>query len=159
MSASITNYFKPAQPKKAKKRKLNNDDDQKEEDKIDPIQPSKSNNSNSKTTENPITHQPVKKHKKIINHNDDDDDKKTESDDNENGEIISFANCYKLLDKSWSNKLSIEFKKAYFVTLCRKLQTAQDQNIQIFPKITHVFRAFELCKWSMLKAVIVGQDP
>ena len=155
MSASITNYFKPSPPKKVKKRKLS---ELEKDEQTDAIKPSKITPDTASTvTNNPISGQSVKKQKKTT-------EEKEESDDNENGdkdakESITYANCYKLLDESWKEHLSIEFKKAYFVTLCSKLQQAQNENIQIFPKVNDVFRAFELCKWPMLKAVIVGQDP
>jgi len=53
----------------------------------------------------------------------------------------------------------LNLKKPYFLALCNNLKAEESRGATIFPRVQNVFRAFELCPWSNLKVVLIGQDP
>ena len=59
---------------------------------------------------------------------------------------------------SWKNVLTPEFEKPYFKSLVNFVKS-EYENHQCFPKGSHIFSAFDLCSFSNLKVVIIGQDP
>lgn len=62
------------------------------------------------------------------------------------------------IESSWKEKLQDEFSKDYFQNLSR---TVREEYITktVYPPAKDVFRAFNLCPFSKVKVVIVGQDP
>eukprot|EP01084_Bolivina_argentea_P029326 54422_1 len=156
MSASITDYFKPkntiptATTQRNKKRKLDEDDG----GKIEQIEATKTISSDDDVS---ITEElePTKKRTKLTESKEESEDENAEQEE----EKITYANCDKLLHKSWKGVLSNEFKKPYFIDLRKKLEKEQSKGVEIFPPLKMVFRAFDLCQWNDLKAVILGQDP
>ena len=63
-----------------------------------------------------------------------------------------------LKDEEWSNALSSEFKKEYFMELQEQLLVEYATKI-IYPPKELIFAAFNACSLSKVKVVIVGQDP
>jgi len=64
------------------------------------------------------------------------------------------------LPTMWETALSTEISKPYFSELNQKVQSLYaDKKDVIFPAFENVFRAFELCDFSEVKVVILGQDP
>ncbi len=62
------------------------------------------------------------------------------------------------IEKSWKDVLQHEFEKEYFKKLIKFVE--QEYVTQtIYPKASEVFNAFELCPFSKVKVVIIGQDP
>ncbi len=59
---------------------------------------------------------------------------------------------------SWKNILTPEFEKPYFKSLVHFVKS-EYKNHQCFPKGSAIFSAFDLCSFSNLKVVIIGQDP
>ena len=62
------------------------------------------------------------------------------------------------IEESWKRQLQGEFDKPYFVQLTdtvRREYTSQT----CFPPGKHIFNAFNLCPFDMVKVVIIGQDP
>ena len=62
------------------------------------------------------------------------------------------------LNKQWTNILSEELKKEYFIELQKFIEN-EYKTEQIFPKYEDIFRAFNLVDIEKLKVVIIGQDP
>ena len=62
------------------------------------------------------------------------------------------------LEDSWKQYLNAEFDKEYFANLT-KLVRQEYQNHQCFPPGRQVFNAFNLCPFTDVKVVIIGQDP
>jgi uracil-DNA glycosylase len=62
--------------------------------------------------------------------------------------------------KSWRRIFEKEFKQDYFQKRMKVLQKNIKENPVklVFPAKENVFKAFNLCPWSQLKVVIVGQD-
>lgn len=58
----------------------------------------------------------------------------------------------------WKEILFSEFEKEYFKSLICKIKIEYSQN-QIYPVGKNIFRAFDECRYSDLKVVILGQDP
>ena len=141
--------LKPIAESKSKKRKL---DDLKEED---------AGTAPSATTS---SSEPTKKRAKYAQSWEREDSKEEEalSEEQENqsaSEPVTFANCEQLLEASWAQRLRAEFRKAYFLALLQKLEAERRRGVEIFPPLHLVFRAFEICGWDGLRAVLVGQDP
>ncbi|MDN6280838.1 MAG: uracil-DNA glycosylase, partial [Psychroflexus sp.] len=59
---------------------------------------------------------------------------------------------------SWKKILNDEFEKDYFKNLM-SFVTNEYQNHQCFPKMSTLFKAFELTPFDKVKVVILGQDP
>jgi uracil-DNA glycosylase len=59
---------------------------------------------------------------------------------------------------AWLEALKNQFAESYFHDLTRFLHF-ETTNRQVFPEISNVFRALNLCPLSSLKVVILGQDP
>ena len=62
------------------------------------------------------------------------------------------------IDESWKNILQSEFKKDSFKSLTKFIKS-EYQNHQCYPDAKNIFAAFNLCNYSELKVVIIGQDP
>ncbi|VAX76411.1 uracil-DNA glycosylase [Buchnera aphidicola] len=58
----------------------------------------------------------------------------------------------------WSDFLSEEKKKKYFVNLLKTITNIK-RNTVVFPIKEHIFNAFRLTPLSIVKVVILGQDP
>lgn len=63
-----------------------------------------------------------------------------------------------IIENSWKEVLSDEFKKPYFKNLTDFVKTEYKTH-QCFPKGTEIFAAFDACPFSNIKVVIIGQDP
>lgn len=72
---------------------------------------------------------------------------------------VKFTNLETALEPSWKQRLKGEFEKDYFKTLKKKLAEEVNKGVTIYPPPHQVYRAFELCPWSNLKVVLLGQDP
>ncbi len=64
----------------------------------------------------------------------------------------------KSLHADWNELLKNEFNKAYFLQLSNFVNSAY-LNKAVYPPRQQVFNAFNLCLPSVLKVVIIGQDP
>ncbi len=62
------------------------------------------------------------------------------------------------IEESWKKLLLPEFEKDYFIQLVNFVKSEYKQNI-VYPPAKNIFSAFEYCKLSDLKVVILGQDP
>lgn len=62
------------------------------------------------------------------------------------------------IDASWAAVLQEEFSKPYFKQLTAFVKQAYNTSI-CYPKGSHIFAAFDLCKFDAVKVVIIGQDP
>ena len=63
------------------------------------------------------------------------------------------------IEESWSEALREEFEKPYFAQLAARLHQEKSSGATIYPPGGQIFRAFDLCPLSMVKVVILGQDP
>ena len=63
-----------------------------------------------------------------------------------------------LIEPSWKEELSIEFKKTYMQKL-NNLLTSDYEHKTIYPEAENIFAAFNLTPLSKVKVVILGQDP
>ena len=62
------------------------------------------------------------------------------------------------IDTTWKKALEKEFYKPYWEPLTTFVRT-QYTITTVYPPASHIFRAFDLCPFDMVKVVIVGQDP
>ncbi len=62
------------------------------------------------------------------------------------------------IETSWHKALQSEFAKDYFLTLTTKVKQAYLEEA-IYPPPQKLFAAFDLCPFSQVKVVILGQDP
>jgi len=62
------------------------------------------------------------------------------------------------IEESWKSKLSEEFEKDYFKKLTDFVKE-EYRTKTIYPPGSLIFNAFNLCPFSKVKAVIIGQDP
>ena len=62
------------------------------------------------------------------------------------------------IEPSWKEVLKEEFGQEYFRTL-RQFVKAEYQNAIVYPRPSHIFRAFELTPFEKVEVVILGQDP
>lgn len=62
------------------------------------------------------------------------------------------------IQNDWAKLLQDEFKKSYFLDLTDFLDNAYKNNI-IYPRKSHIFKAFNLTPFEEVKVVILGQDP
>lgn len=63
-----------------------------------------------------------------------------------------------IIEESWFRVLQNEFDAAYFADL-KAFLVEEKLHFNIFPSGKNIFRAFDLTPLSMIKAVILGQDP
>lgn len=62
------------------------------------------------------------------------------------------------INKEWEILLKDEFKKEYFKKLVDFIKE-EYKNYSVWPKGYNIFKAFDLCPPSIIKVVIIGQDP
>jgi uracil-DNA glycosylase len=62
------------------------------------------------------------------------------------------------IEESWKEILKDEFEKPYFSQLTDFVKSEYQQHT-VFPPGKEIFNAFNLCLFSGLKVVIIGQDP
>jgi len=62
------------------------------------------------------------------------------------------------IESSWKHALGAEFTKPYFSQLSHFVRDEYKTHI-VYPPPKDVFRAFDLCPFSEVKVVIIGQDP
>ncbi len=62
------------------------------------------------------------------------------------------------IENSWKKILADEFNKAYFVKLTKTIKKSYLETT-VFPPSKLILNAFELCPFSKVKVVILGQDP
>ena len=62
------------------------------------------------------------------------------------------------LEPSWLAKLENEFEEPYFFALSSFVKREYGKGA-VFPHPKRVFRAFDMCPFDSVKAVILGQDP
>lgn len=62
------------------------------------------------------------------------------------------------IDPSWKEALQEEFGKDYFAQLAEFVKNEYTHGV-VYPPPKDIFRAFNLCPFSMVKVVILGQDP
>ena len=64
----------------------------------------------------------------------------------------------KMINNDWLEILETEFQKEYYKKLDKFIQR-EYQEKAIFPIKEEIFNAFEVCSFSNVKAIILGQDP
>lgn len=62
------------------------------------------------------------------------------------------------IDPSWKKRLAGEFAQPYFAELAAFVKK-EYKNETVYPPPKYIFRAFDLCPFEKVKAVILGQDP
>lgn len=62
------------------------------------------------------------------------------------------------IEPSWKTRLAEEFAQPYLKTLFQFVREAY-QSGPVYPAPKQIFRAFDLCPFSAVKVVILGQDP
>lgn len=62
------------------------------------------------------------------------------------------------IEPSWHEKLAAEFEKPYFSVLADFVRNEYKNHV-CYPPARVIFNAFELCPFSSVKVVILGQDP
>ena len=62
------------------------------------------------------------------------------------------------IEQSWNERLQNEFDKPYFEQLTQFVRS-EYQTQTIYPPAGLIFNAFNLCPFSKVKVVIIGQDP
>jgi len=62
------------------------------------------------------------------------------------------------INKEWKNLLGDEFKKDYFFSL-KQFLIEEKMSYKVYPAGSKIFNAFDLTPPSILKVVIIGQDP
>lgn len=67
--------------------------------------------------------------------------------------------CDPKIEKSWKKVLSDEFQKPYFQELKTFLVREREAKKMIYPPPKDIFHAFEVCPFSSVRVVILGQDP
>ena len=63
------------------------------------------------------------------------------------------------MEASWRERLKGEFAKSYFAELASFVKSEYRSGKKVYPDPKHIFRAFDLCPFSKVKVVILGQDP
>lgn len=64
-----------------------------------------------------------------------------------------------LHNKSWRNLLINELNSLGLARIEKELDRLQEQGVNVYPHISNVFRALDLCPPEKVKVVIIGQDP
>ncbi len=67
-------------------------------------------------------------------------------------------NIWSDFPEGWKSFLGDELKKEYLLNLTQRLEHEYSNNV-VFPSKENLFSAFKLCSPTILKAVIIGQDP
>ena len=62
------------------------------------------------------------------------------------------------IEESWKTHLEGEFEKPYFKQLSRFVRDAYTTRT-VYPAPKNIFRAFDLCPFTTVQVVILGQDP
>ena len=62
------------------------------------------------------------------------------------------------IEPSWKEILKEEFGQDYFRILTEFVKSEYQHGV-IYPRPSHIFRAFELCPFDTVEVVILGQDP
>src|SRR3989344_2034259 len=62
------------------------------------------------------------------------------------------------IEPSWKEVLKEEFGQDYFRILTEFVKS-EYQHAIVYPRPSHIFRAFELCPFDTVEVVILGQDP
>ncbi len=62
------------------------------------------------------------------------------------------------IEPSWKRHLAAEFDKPYFEELSKFIRK-EYETTTVYPSPKFIFRAFELCPFTDVKVVILGQDP
>jgi len=62
------------------------------------------------------------------------------------------------IESSWLDKLQTEFNKPYFDELIQFVKMEYSQG-PCYPPGSLIFNAFNLCSFSQVKVVLIGQDP
>src|SRR5574344_648842 len=62
------------------------------------------------------------------------------------------------IESSWLDKLQTEFNKPYFDELIQFVKMEYSQG-PCYPPGSLIFNAFNLCPFSQVKVVLIGQDP
>ena len=62
------------------------------------------------------------------------------------------------IEQSWKEVLQTEFDKPYFTSLTDFVRD-EYQHATVFPPASLIFNAFNLCPFSDVKVVLIGQDP
>ncbi len=62
------------------------------------------------------------------------------------------------IEEGWKHVLTEEFAKDYFLNLTRFVRE-EYKNTTVYPPAGLIFNAFNLCPFSMVRVVIIGQDP
>jgi uracil-DNA glycosylase len=65
---------------------------------------------------------------------------------------------YDNIDFSWKSFFDVEIQKDYFLKLISNVENEYETSV-CFPPKDLIFNAFEKCKLTNLKVVIIGQDP
>lgn len=63
-----------------------------------------------------------------------------------------------LITKKWDEIMQSEYKKEYFVTILKQLQTEYKEK-EIYPPKEEIFKSMRLTDYDKIKVVIIGQDP
>lgn len=62
------------------------------------------------------------------------------------------------IEKTWAAKLKNELESQYFTNL-ESFLSHEYQHQEIFPPMSDLYKAFELCPFEQTRVVIIGQDP
>lgn len=62
------------------------------------------------------------------------------------------------IEKSWKKALHEEFEKEYFEQLIDFVKSEYEETT-VYPNPKNIFKAFELCPFDAVRAVLLGQDP
>ena len=73
---------------------------------------------------------------------------------------MSNLQCLEMIniEPSWRNILADEFSAPYFEQLVKFVRQEYTENV-CYPPGKQIFAAFDLCPFSQVKVVIIGQDP
>jgi uracil-DNA glycosylase len=63
------------------------------------------------------------------------------------------------IEDSWKTVLHDELLKPYFGELIRTIRKAYRADEPVYPSLQYIFNAFELCPFTAVRVVILGQDP
>ncbi|MBQ1209319.1 MAG: uracil-DNA glycosylase [Bacteroidales bacterium] len=63
------------------------------------------------------------------------------------------------IEDSWKEVLKEEFDKPYFQEIVRFLHQEKEAGKTIYPRGSHIFKAFEMTPFPKVRVAILGQDP
>jgi len=72
---------------------------------------------------------------------------------------ITFSRLEDALELGWRSVLASQFTKPYFQKLKTFLRAEHKAGARIYPPISLIFSAFNLCPFDQVRVVIIGQDP